>query len=256
MTILGLLTHLDYIETIHNSNCIPHIETCYFNFICLILSTLLMSILYVKSIQPILMHMNYKGLISKTTAFKISTFIRSIFGFWWCLTMYHFIKYASYPMIYIEDLFHISHTFNSSYYSTFIAYILIILSIIITIPAIYYAGKESLIPLEHGRLHQGMYNYIRHPQAFGEILFWFGLALYYDSPFLFLFTLYVLIPMYLWWCNEEENDLILRFGDEYLNYRKKTGFWLPKLSMLHIPSEIHEKIWWPKLSKIVYETPF
>lgn len=74
----------------------------------------------------------------------------------------------------------------------------------------------------------GIYAHIRHPLYLAAILLFCGLALTYPFfkviTFAVSFCCYVLIGAYL-----EERKLILKYGKEYLEYRKKAGFMIPKL---------------------------
>ena len=82
-------------------------------------------------------------------------------------------------------------------------------------------------PKPEQTLYDGIYQYIRHPQAVGEFPFWWVLALLAHSPFLVLFT-FVYIPVWYWFCVAEEKDLLIRYGQPYEEYRVRTGFWFPK----------------------------
>ncbi|MFW9787041.1 MAG: methyltransferase family protein [Candidatus Thorarchaeota archaeon] len=74
----------------------------------------------------------------------------------------------------------------------------------------------------------GLYSRIRHPLYLAVFLLFGALALIYPFPVVIVFSLsmisYTIIGAYL-----EEKKLIKYYGDEYLEYKKKTGFILPKL---------------------------
>ena len=89
------------------------------------------------------------------------------------------------------------------------------------------AGEETLIVKKEHTLYKGIYRKIRHPQAIGEITYWWVLAFVLHSPFLVLFS-FVWIPIFYVICVAEEKDLVIRYGDEYLEYRRNTGFIIPK----------------------------
>jgi protein-S-isoprenylcysteine O-methyltransferase Ste14 len=105
---------------------------------------------------------------------------------------------------------------------------------IILIPSLYVeyrgvraAGREALFPSKEHTLYGGIYNTIRHPQALGEV--WLGLviALYLNSPFLALFSL-IYFPAFYYFCIAEEKDLVIRYGQPYIEYRNRTGMFIPK----------------------------
>jgi len=89
------------------------------------------------------------------------------------------------------------------------------------------AGDESLTPDKGRTMFGGIYEQIRHPQAVGEVFLRFTMGLLLNSPFLVLFSL-IDVPMYLIMCRAEEQDLILRFGDAYVEYMKTTGAFIPR----------------------------
>lgn len=72
----------------------------------------------------------------------------------------------------------------------------------------------------------GPYGYVRHPSYLSYFLMFFGLFFLWPN----LFTLFplVAIPGYFYVTLEEERLLVKRFGDEYLEYQKKTGRFVPK----------------------------
>ena len=109
-----------------------------------------------------------------------------------------------------------------------------ILSFVILIPCLYImlkgvkdAGREALFPDKEHTLYRGIYENIRHPQALGEVFIWWVAALLLNSPFLYLYSI-VWFPIFYWFCKAEENDLIIRYGEPYIEYRNRTGMFLPK----------------------------
>ncbi len=90
-----------------------------------------------------------------------------------------------------------------------------------------YAGLESKAPQKKQRLFRGIYRQIRHPQTVGELPFFWVISFLLNSPFLALFST-ICIPLFYLMCRAEEKDLEIRYGDNYLNYKKKTGMFFPK----------------------------
>lgn len=71
----------------------------------------------------------------------------------------------------------------------------------------------------------GIYERIRHPQAVGEVFIWLVISLLLNSPFLAIFSL-IYFPVFVVFCWAEEQDLLLRFGEDYAEYIRRTGaFW-------------------------------
>jgi len=72
----------------------------------------------------------------------------------------------------------------------------------------------------------GPYRYVRHPSYLAYFIMFFGL-------FLMLLNLLALVPLvaipgYVSLTTHEEELLLRRFGNEYAEYRKRTGRFLPK----------------------------
>ncbi|MDF1538736.1 MAG: NnrU family protein [Candidatus Thorarchaeota archaeon] len=74
----------------------------------------------------------------------------------------------------------------------------------------------------------GIYSRMRHPLYLATILLLLALALIYPFPQIAVFSLslgaYTMVGAYF-----EERKLILHYGDEYLEYRNRAGFILPKI---------------------------
>lgn len=110
----------------------------------------------------------------------------------------------------------------------------ILIAVVVAIPSGYLfwrgmrdAGEETMVVKTEHTLYGGIYKRIRHPQALGEIPFWWVLAFLLNSPFLVLYSL-VWIPVFLIMCWAEERDLVIRYGEAYQEYQRRTGFLIPK----------------------------
>lgn len=111
-----------------------------------------------------------------------------------------------------------------------------LIAVVIAIPAGYVfwrgvkdAGEETMVPKKEHSLYGGIYAKIRHPQALGELPFWFVIAFLLHSPFLVLYS-FAWVPTFITMCLAEERDLLIRYGQAYEEYRARTGFLLPKRS--------------------------
>ncbi len=81
---------------------------------------------------------------------------------------------------------------------------------------------------EHKLVTDGIYKYIRHPlYTFGTSLF-ISFGMMADNWFIALMGILVFIIMAIR-TPKEESNLIEKFGDEYREYMKRTGRFLPKL---------------------------
>jgi len=89
------------------------------------------------------------------------------------------------------------------------------------------AGAETIIVKPEHTLYRGIYTKIRHPQAVGELPFWWVFAFALHSPFLVVYSL-IWIPIFVLMCLAEERDLLIRYGQSYAAYRQRTGFMWPR----------------------------
>ncbi|MFW9795202.1 MAG: methyltransferase family protein [Candidatus Thorarchaeota archaeon] len=99
---------------------------------------------------------------------------------------------------------------------------------IILVKALMDAGKESFEPTQETRLYGGIYNHIRHPQLLGRTPLTIVLTMWLNSLFLLIFAclfLGIFVPTII---HYEEKDLVKRFGESYIQYRKRTGAIFPK----------------------------
>ncbi len=89
------------------------------------------------------------------------------------------------------------------------------------------AGAESLFVKKEHTMYGGIYQKIRHPQALGELPFWWVFAFLLHSPFLALVS-FVWAPIFVIICWAEERDLLIRCGEAYEAYRARTGALWPR----------------------------
>jgi protein-S-isoprenylcysteine O-methyltransferase Ste14 len=89
------------------------------------------------------------------------------------------------------------------------------------------AGTETMTPKKEHTLYGGIYEKIRHPQAVGEVAIWWVMAFLLHSPFLALFS-FAWLPVWAAFCWAEERDLVLRYGEAYEAYRRRTPAFIPK----------------------------
>ena len=81
---------------------------------------------------------------------------------------------------------------------------------------------------EHKLVTNGIYKYIRHPlYTFGSSMF-ISFGMMADNWFIAVLGIFTFILMAIRTPKEEAN-LIEKFGDEYRDYMKRTGRFLPKL---------------------------
>ena len=83
------------------------------------------------------------------------------------------------------------------------------------------AGQGELVT-------EGIYEIIRHPQYPGFMLITFGMLLDWATlPMLIMWP--VMAVLYYRLAKKEEDDMTREFGQQYVEYRQKTGMFLPRL---------------------------
>jgi protein-S-isoprenylcysteine O-methyltransferase Ste14 len=104
------------------------------------------------------------------------------------------------------------------------------LSIITTIALIIWSAR-SLRPADRGNklCTSGPFKYVRHPLYAAYLsIFDFGLAIYLNS-YTFILWAVLLHPLWHYLVKAEEGHMVEIFGDDYIEYQKTTGQFLPKL---------------------------
>jgi len=188
------------------------------NIVVLVISSILFLYFYIRSVSPAQLEKKIGGIAYA----KCKTY-RLIAGAFESITVVNYIVYFFYPL-----QINLPLVFPWDWMAS------ILIGIIILIPSMYLmaigikdAGLETLEPRKEHTLYGGIYETIRHPQAIGESVIWFSIAFFLNSPFLALYSI-VWIPIFYIMCIAEERDLIIRYGEPYLQYRDRVGFMIPK----------------------------
>lgn len=82
-------------------------------------------------------------------------------------------------------------------------------------------GSSEFEKSEDKLITAGIYKYARHPRYVEHPLWFVGLGLTFGYTSMLLFALYLFIAFTIT-AHFEEQELIKRYGEEYLNYKKKT----------------------------------
>jgi protein-S-isoprenylcysteine O-methyltransferase Ste14 len=85
------------------------------------------------------------------------------------------------------------------------------------------------MPTDHKLVDWGPYRYVRHPSYLGYFLMFIGFVLLWHNA-LALVTL-IAIPGYVLTTFREEEMLRVKFREEYVQYQKHVGRFLPKVSL-------------------------
>jgi protein-S-isoprenylcysteine O-methyltransferase Ste14 len=189
------------------------------NLVVLIGATLLTLIFYVKSAGPAALEKEMGP-----GAYAICTRYRFLSGIMMGIACVNYVVYVFYPLP-----IPLPATFPWPWWSS----VLIAIAIAIPSGTLWWrgmrdAGEETMVLKKEHTLYGGIYEKMRHPQATGELPFWWVIALLLHSPFLVLYS-FVWVPVFIIMCLAEERDLAIRYGEAYEEYRKQTEFLIPKL---------------------------
>jgi protein-S-isoprenylcysteine O-methyltransferase Ste14 len=93
-------------------------------------------------------------------------------------------------------------------------------------------GKGTPLPLDAPKklVVRGLYRYTRNPMYIGVILVILGWAGIFAEGWIVVYAFLVVIAVHLFVVFYEEPKLWELFGDDYENYRRSVGRWLPYIS--------------------------
>jgi methanethiol S-methyltransferase len=189
------------------------------NFGSMIVATIIMSVMYVMSVHPARLEQKIGE-----KAYRRSAILRNVCFLFMGVAMVNYVLYLFYPLP--VDPF--PARFGWPYWVNLVlAVALAIPTLIVFIRGNLDAGTETLFPDKKHTMYAGIYKKIRHPQALGEAPMFIWISLLMNSPFLTVFSL-IYLPIFYWWCLEEEKDLLLRYGEAYADYMEQTGRFFPK----------------------------
>lgn len=188
------------------------------NFAILIVSTLLTLYFYVRSAGPAALEKRIGE-----TAYRKCTQYRFIAGLLMGVACVNYVVYVFYPLP-----VSLPGTFPWSWWiSALIAVVIAVPSGYLLFRGVRDAGEETMVVKKEHTLYRGIYDKIRHPQAVGELPFWWVTAFLLHSPFLALYS-FVWAPVFTVMCWAEEQDLLIRYGEAYVEYQNRTGFLIPR----------------------------
>ena len=188
------------------------------NVIVLIVSALLCLYFYVKSAGPAALEKRIgPRAYARCTQYR---FIASVFM---GIASINYVVYFFYPLP-----IPLPRTFPWPWWVS------ALIAVLIAVPSGYLlwrgvkdAGEETMILKKEHTLYGGIYEKIRHPQAAGELPFWWVFAFLLHSPFLALVS-FIWVPIFILMCRAEERDLLIRYGEAYVEYMRRTGSLIPK----------------------------
>lgn len=113
----------------------------------------------------------------------------------------------------------------------FVAAVIIILGIIIHLWAwkVHEFSYERLTAIRVDKLFtSGPYRYVRNPMYVAMFLIYYGFVILLNSFYFLIYSLLLTVGLYLITLVEEKG-LQLKFGEEYLQYKRKVPRFIPKL---------------------------
>lgn len=188
------------------------------NFFMLNIVTILCWSFYIRSLQPAT-----RSKKLGESAWKLAKRERIIAGIFMGVIVINMVLWLWFPIPELAWPVSLNWLF-----SILIGIILACIFTPIMIKGILDAGRETLEPSQTTKLYGGIYNYIRHPQTLGEMPWFVIIAFFLNSLFLVIWSIIMILfvsPIVMYF---EEKDLIERFGDQYRDYQKRTGAFIPK----------------------------
>lgn len=140
----------------------------------------------------------------------------------------HTIQYGllvGFLIIWVLDSFIFRFT---AYVYTMPFFFNIFIGIPIIVAGIYLTSRSHIVfeTSEPQVVDSGLYSHIRHPMYLGSILLYVGFWATTLS-LLTLFPLFAALIGYNYLASAEERLLTDKFGDDYLEYKKKVRKWIP-----------------------------
>ncbi|MGD0423057.1 MAG: isoprenylcysteine carboxylmethyltransferase family protein [Candidatus Bathyarchaeia archaeon] len=149
-----------------------------------------------------------------TGAFFLESCLRVLLDFWNDLGPFH--GYLGFGTVQLE----------------FFGLLTMILGYAIFIWSVLARGRYATswqMPADHKLVNWGPYRWVRHPSYLGYYLMFIGFALLWHNA-LALFPL-IAIPGYVLIAGREEEMLVARFGEAYVQYQKRVGRFLPRVTL-------------------------
>ena len=137
-------------------------------------------------------------------------------------------------LIWVVDSFFLRiSTFLSDDISLLIRLVILSLALI----AAVYLIRSGHVVVSHwqcpsGVVSTGAFQYVRHPLYLGCIMFYLALAVSTASHFSLVLVVLIFI-FYNFIASYEEKLLEGRFHEEYRNYKKRTGKWVPLIGRVN-----------------------
>lgn len=113
----------------------------------------------------------------------------------------------------------------------FVAVVMIVFGIILHLRAwqVHEFSYDRLTAIKVDRLFtSGPYSYVRNPMYVAMFLIYYGFTIFLNSFYFLIYSLLLTVGIHFMVLTEEKG-LQLRFGEEYLQYKRKAPRYIPKL---------------------------
>ena len=111
-------------------------------------------------------------------------------------------------------------------------YVRLIIAVVVFAISLYLLNASHKVVAGDHRpakvISDGVFRYFRHPLYMSALLFYVALIASTLSIISFAFWIGIFI-FYNYIAGYEEKLLEMKFGEEYISYRQKTGKWLPRI---------------------------
>jgi protein-S-isoprenylcysteine O-methyltransferase Ste14 len=194
------------------------------NFIIFNFSAVLLTYFYILSLTPTIREEKAKKSgKSGEMIWKNATIYRNLGGLFEFIMIFNLILWIWFPIPSLDWKIH----------PNFLVGLIIGIAILIPCGILLYkgikdAGSETLKPSKDTQLFKGIYKYIRHPQTVGEYPMFIAVCFMINSLFLVVWSAVFIVISVSITFHYEEKDLEKRYGEKYLEYKKKTGAFFPK----------------------------
>jgi len=136
--------------------------------------------------------------------------------------------------LWIDERLHYTH-FDSSWWSLGLSVLLLVLGFIIMYwPVLqFFRARGTPVPLNPPQrlIITGLYAYVRNPMLLGLFLLLLGLGILFGSlSLIFIFTPVFIVLNVLYVKAIEEKEMEKKFGEEYLEYKKRVSMFIPRLT--------------------------
>ncbi|UCC79020.1 MAG: isoprenylcysteine carboxylmethyltransferase family protein [Candidatus Zixiibacteriota bacterium] len=140
------------------------------------------------------------------------------------------IAFGLFAIVWIADSIFLNFSTGLTGYVP--SYVRTIIAIVIFAVSLYLLAASHKVVAGENRpakvISSGVFKYIRHPLYMSAILFYTGLIALTLSMISFALWIGIFI-FYNYIAGYEEKLMEIKFGEEYLSYKQKTGKWLPRI---------------------------